>query len=51
MDEAMRRLAAHPEFTLGELVTHRFGLDDWRRAMGVALSRGRHGALKVAFEP
>jgi threonine dehydrogenase-like Zn-dependent dehydrogenase len=51
MDETMRLLTANPQLPLGELVTHRFGLDDWRRAMGTALSRGRSGALKVVFEP
>lgn len=51
MDEAMRLLVAHPEVALGELVTHRFTLDEWRRAMSVALSRGRSEALKVVFAP
>jgi len=51
MDEAMRLLAANPQLPLGELVTHRFGLEDWRRAMAAALHRGRSGALKVVFEP
>jgi threonine dehydrogenase-like Zn-dependent dehydrogenase len=47
----MRLLAANPQLPLGELVTHRFGLEDWRRAMAAALHRGRSGALKVVFEP
>ena len=51
MDETMRLLAANPQLPLGELVTHRFGLEDWRRAMAAALHRGRSGALKVVFEP
>ncbi|HEX6655262.1 MAG TPA: alcohol dehydrogenase catalytic domain-containing protein [Candidatus Limnocylindria bacterium] len=51
MDAAMRLLVDNPQLPLGDLVTHRFKLEDWRRAMGVALSRGRSGALKVAFEP
>lgn len=51
MDEAMRLLVANPQLPLGELVTHRFRLDDWRRAMGTALSRGHSQALKVVFEP
>jgi threonine dehydrogenase-like Zn-dependent dehydrogenase len=50
-DEAIRLLLANPEMPLGELVTHRFRLDEWRRAMAVSLSRGRTGALKVAFAP
>jgi threonine dehydrogenase-like Zn-dependent dehydrogenase len=48
-DEAIRLLLANPELPLGELVTHRFRLEDWRRAMAVSLSRGRSGALKVVF--
>ncbi|HET6819986.1 MAG TPA: zinc-binding dehydrogenase [Candidatus Limnocylindria bacterium] len=51
MDEAMRLLVANPQLRIGKLVTHRFKLDDWRAAMGAALSRGRSGALKVVFEP
>lgn len=50
-DEAIRLLASRPDVPLGELVTHRFGLASWRRAMGVSLDRGREGALKVVFEP
>jgi threonine dehydrogenase-like Zn-dependent dehydrogenase len=49
--EAIRLLRAHPEMPLGELVTHRFRLEEWRRAMAVSLSRGRSGALKVVFAP
>ena len=51
MDEAIRLLAAHPELPIGELVTHRFPLDEWRLAMGAALGRARSGAIKVAFAP
>jgi threonine dehydrogenase-like Zn-dependent dehydrogenase len=51
IDEAIRLLVANPELPLGELVTHRFRLEEWRRAMAVSLSRGRSGALKVVFEP
>ncbi|HEX6139182.1 MAG TPA: alcohol dehydrogenase catalytic domain-containing protein [Candidatus Limnocylindria bacterium] len=51
MDAAMDMLAAHPELPLGELVTHRFRLEEWRRAMAAALSRGRSGALKIVFAP
>jgi threonine dehydrogenase-like Zn-dependent dehydrogenase len=49
MDEALRLLAAHPELPLGELVTDRYRLQDWPRAMRAALSRGRSGAIKVVF--
>jgi threonine dehydrogenase-like Zn-dependent dehydrogenase len=51
MDAAMRLLADHPELPLGELVTHRFRLEDWRQAMATALDRRSSGALKVAFTP
>jgi threonine dehydrogenase-like Zn-dependent dehydrogenase len=50
-DEAIRLLLANPELPLGELVTHRFRLEEWRQAMAVSLSRGRSGALKVVFAP
>ena len=51
MDIAMSLLVGHPELPLGELVTHRFGLDDWRSAMRAALNHGKSGAIKVAFAP
>ena len=51
MDEAMRLLVANPQLRLGELVTHRFRLEEWRQAMRAALSRGSSGAVKVAFRP
>jgi threonine dehydrogenase-like Zn-dependent dehydrogenase len=51
MDEAIRLLAAHPELPIGELVTHRFALEDWPRAMRTALGRARSGAIKVVFAP
>lgn len=51
MDAAMRLLADHPELPLGELVTHRFRLEEWRRAIATALDRRRAGALKIVFEP
>lgn len=50
-DEATRLLSERPDLPLGELVTHRFGLESWRAAMGAALDRGRTGALKVVFAP
>jgi threonine dehydrogenase-like Zn-dependent dehydrogenase len=49
MDEALRLLAENPDLPLGELVTHRFRLEDWPRAMRTALRRGPSGAIKVAF--
>ncbi|HYN63266.1 MAG TPA: alcohol dehydrogenase catalytic domain-containing protein [Candidatus Limnocylindrales bacterium] len=50
-DEAIRLLVANPQMPLGELVTHRFRLEEWRRAMAVSLTRGKSGALKVVFTP
>jgi threonine dehydrogenase-like Zn-dependent dehydrogenase len=49
MDAAMRLLVEHPDVPLGELVTHRFRLEEWRSAMRTALGRGRSGAIKVVF--
>jgi threonine dehydrogenase-like Zn-dependent dehydrogenase len=49
--EAMRLMSERPDLPLAEMVTHRFALESSRRAMGVALDRGRAGALKVVFEP
>ena len=51
MDAAMRLLVEHPEMPLSELVTHRFRLEEWRRAMWTALDRGRSDAIKVVFAP
>jgi threonine dehydrogenase-like Zn-dependent dehydrogenase len=50
-DAAMRLLTQRPDLPIGELVTHRYPLRQWRRAMATALGRGRSGAIKVAFEP
>jgi threonine dehydrogenase-like Zn-dependent dehydrogenase len=51
MDAAMRLLVEHPEVPLGELVTHRFRLEEWRTAIRTATDRGGSGAIKVAFAP
>lgn len=51
MDAAMRLLAGSPEVALGDLVTHRFGLEKWRAAFAAALDRRGSGALKVVFVP
>jgi len=45
---AMRLITEHPDLRLAELVTHRFALADWRRAIDTSLRRSR-GALKVVF--
>jgi threonine dehydrogenase-like Zn-dependent dehydrogenase len=41
-------LCASGEVDLGFLVTHRYPLDDWRRAFGTALDK-QSGCVKVAF--
>jgi threonine dehydrogenase-like Zn-dependent dehydrogenase len=51
MDAAMRLLAEQRDLPIGELVTHRFALEDWPRAMATALDRGRSEALKIVFSP
>jgi threonine dehydrogenase-like Zn-dependent dehydrogenase len=51
MDAAMQLLTEHPELPIGELVTHRFRLDQWRQAMAVALNGRAAGAIKVVFAP
>ncbi len=35
---------------LGTLVTHRFRLRDYRRAIDVAMHTGRHGSIKTVFD-
>jgi threonine dehydrogenase-like Zn-dependent dehydrogenase len=51
MDLAMRLLSESLELPIGELVTHRFRLAEWRQAMAAALDRRGSGALKVVFTP
>jgi threonine dehydrogenase-like Zn-dependent dehydrogenase len=51
MDAAMELLVRHPEVPIGELVTHRFRLEEWRRAMAAALDRRSSGAIKIVFRP
>lgn len=45
------RLFQEGKVDLSRLVTHRFGLDQYDRALEVALNKGKHHALKVAFTP
>lgn len=47
MDEAIAALA-DPALALGDLVTHRFPLSDYRTAFALAANR-RGGAMKIAF--
>jgi threonine dehydrogenase-like Zn-dependent dehydrogenase len=49
-DVALNLLASHPDIHLGDMVTHRFTLDQWREAMAVSMARGTHGAIKVVFD-
>jgi threonine dehydrogenase-like Zn-dependent dehydrogenase len=49
-DHLMERLAQADAPPVAELVTHRFALDRWREAMGVATGRGRHQSVKVVFD-
>jgi threonine dehydrogenase-like Zn-dependent dehydrogenase len=43
-------LVATGRFPLGELVTHRYRLEDWRQAMAANLDRGASGAMKTVFD-
>jgi threonine dehydrogenase-like Zn-dependent dehydrogenase len=47
---ALRRLADQPGHPLGEIITHRFALDEWRAALLANLERGRSGAVKTVFD-
>ena len=47
---ALDLLTRHRDLRLGELVTHRFPLERWRRAMAANLDRRRSGAIKTVFE-
>ncbi len=49
--ELALRLHAEGRVDLTPLVTHKFPLDKWKEALGVALHKGRHQAVKVAFTP
>jgi len=49
-EHLLRLIGEHPQLPLAELVTHRFPLDRWREAIGVALGRGGRQAVKVVFD-
>jgi threonine dehydrogenase-like Zn-dependent dehydrogenase len=49
-DHLMKLLAEHAELPVGELVTHRFPLANWREAIRAATGRGRHASVKVVFD-
>jgi len=44
------RWMAQGRLDLSPLLTHRFRLEDYKRALAVAMSKGRNRAVKVAFE-
>ncbi|HEY8922602.1 MAG TPA: zinc-binding dehydrogenase, partial [Candidatus Limnocylindria bacterium] len=49
-DYLLQRLVEPGAPAVAELVTHRFGLDQWRQALAVATGRGRHASVKVVFD-
>ena len=49
-DYLLERLAEPDAPPVAEMVTHRFGLDEWRQALTVATGRGRHASVKVVFD-
>ncbi len=49
--ELALRLHAEGRVDLAPLVTHKFPLSEWKEALGVALHKGEHRAVKVAFTP
>lgn len=44
-------LAAHPDLPVERMVTHRYTLGEYRRALAAALDRRRSGAVKIVFTP
>jgi L-iditol 2-dehydrogenase len=50
LDHLLSWLAEPDAPPVAELVTHRFELERWREALAVALGRGRHASIKVAFD-
>jgi len=45
------RLHAEGKLDLSSLVTHEFKLDEWHKALEVALHKGKYRAVKIAFRP
>jgi L-iditol 2-dehydrogenase len=45
------RLHAEGRLDVAPLVTHKFALDDWEKGLEVALNKGEHKAVKIAFHP
>lgn len=48
---ALQLLAAQPEYPVRDLVTHRFPLADYRKALRTAIEGKGAGAVKVVFQP
>lgn len=49
-DFLLERLVEPGAPGVADLVTHRFGLDQWRRALAVATGRAQHASVKVVFD-
>ena len=49
--EIALRLMEEGKIDLSHLVTHKFRLDQYHQALDVALNKGKHRAVKVAFTP
>jgi len=43
------RLFAEGKVDLSHLVTHRFSLDEWHKALDTAMNKGREKAIKIVF--
>lgn len=49
--EMALRLHAEGKVDLTPLVTHKFSIDQYPEALEVALDKGKHNAIKIAFQP
>lgn len=49
--ELALRLLAEGRADLSRLITHRFTLDEWPKALDTALNKGRERAIKIVFTP
>jgi threonine dehydrogenase-like Zn-dependent dehydrogenase len=49
--ELALQLHQQGKIDLTRLVTHVFALDEWEKALEVALNKGKYKAIKVAFRP
>ncbi len=47
--EMSMRLYDEGRVDLAHLITHRFTLDQWEEALSVAIDKGKHHAVKIAF--